>query len=54
MLHIHLLKQWYSLSNPAMKEALIEVPTMCHFCGINLIRDRFPDETTILTFRHLF
>ena len=28
MLLIHLLQQWYSLSDPAMEEALIEVPTM--------------------------
>ena len=27
MLRIHLLQQWYSLSDPAMEEALIEVVT---------------------------
>jgi len=48
-----LLQQWYSLSDPAMEEALIEVPTMRRFAGIELISDRIPDETTILTFRHL-
>jgi len=53
MLRVHLLQQWYSLSDPAMEEALIEVPTMRRFAGINLISDRSPDETTILTFRHL-
>ena len=53
MLRIHLLQQWYSLSDPAMEEALIEVPTMRRFAGIELINDRIPDETTILTFRHL-
>ncbi len=53
MLRIHRLQQWYSLSDPAMEEALIEVPTMRHFAGIELISDRIPDETTILTFRHL-
>ena len=36
-----------------MEEALIEVPTMRCFAGIELISDRIPDETTILTFRHL-
>ena len=36
-----------------MEEALIEVPTMRRFAGIDLISDRIPDETTILTFRHL-
>jgi IS5 family transposase len=53
MLRVHLLQQWYSLSDPAMEEALIEVPTMHRFAGIDLISDRIPDETTILTFRHL-
>jgi IS5 family transposase len=53
MLRIHLLQQWYSLSDPAMEEALIEVPTMRRFASIELISDRIPDETTILTFRHL-
>ncbi len=53
MLLIHLLQQWYSLSDPAMEEALIEVPTMRRFAGIELISDRILDETTILTFRHL-
>ena len=28
MLRIHLLQQWYSLSDPAMEEALIEVPSV--------------------------
>jgi IS5 family transposase len=53
MLRVHLLQQWYSLSDPAMEEALIEVPTMRRFAGIELISDRIPDETTILAFRHL-
>ena len=53
MLRIHLLQQWYSLSDPAMEEALIDVPTMRRFAGIELISDRIPDETTILAFRHL-
>ena len=53
MLRIHLMQQWYSLSDPGMEEALIEVPTMRRFAGIDLISDRIPDETTILAFRHL-
>lgn len=32
---------------------MIEVPTMRLFAGIELISVRIPDETTILTFRHL-
>jgi transposase, IS5 family len=53
ILRIHLLQQWYSLSDPAMEEALIEVPTMRRFAGIELISDPIPDETTILTFWNL-
>jgi IS5 family transposase len=53
MLRIHLLQQWYDLSDPAMEDALIEVPTMRRFAGIDMISGRIPDETTILTFRHL-
>ena len=34
MLRIHLLQQWYDLSDPAMEDALIEVPTMRRFVGI--------------------
>jgi IS5 family transposase len=36
-----------------MEDALIEVPTMRRFAGIDLMSDRIPDETTILAFRHL-
>ena len=53
MLRIHLMQQWYDLSDPAMEDALIEVPTMRRFAGIDLISNRIPDETTILAFRHL-
>ena len=53
MLRIHLMQQWYSLSDPAMEDALIEVPVMRRFAGIDMMSERIPDETTILAFRHL-
>ena len=53
MLRIHLLQHWYSLSDPAMEEALFEVLTMRRFAGIELISARILDEPTILTCRHL-
>jgi transposase, IS5 family len=53
ILCVHLLQQWYATSDPAMEVALIEVPTMRRFAGIDLIRHRIPDETTILTSRPL-
>jgi IS5 family transposase len=43
MLRIHLLQQWYDLSDPAMEHALIEVPTMRRFAGIDMNSDRIPD-----------
>jgi IS5 family transposase len=53
MQRIHLMPQWYDLSDPVMEDALIEVPTMRRLAGIDLISDRIPEETTILSFRHL-
>jgi len=50
MLRNHLMQQWYSLNDPGMEEALIEVPTMRRFARIDLISVRIHDETTILTF----
>ncbi|MEB3317565.1 MAG: IS5 family transposase [Cyanobacteriota bacterium] len=52
MLRIHLLRHWTSLRDAAMEEALIEVPTMQRFAGIEMISERIPDETRILSFRH--
>ena len=53
MPHIHLVQQWCHLSDPAMEDALIEVPKMIYFAGIDVISDRIPDESMILVFRHL-
>jgi IS5 family transposase len=53
MMRIHLMQQWHILSVPAMEDALIKVPTMRRFVGIDLISDQIPDETKILAFRHL-
>jgi hypothetical protein len=36
-----------------MEEDLIEMSSIRRFAGIYLMSDRIPDETTILTFRHL-
>ncbi len=53
MLRIHLMQQWYDIRDPAMEDALSAVPSMRRFARINLISKRIPDETTILSFRHL-
>ncbi len=49
MLRIHFLQQWFNLSDPAMEEALYDMPLFQQFVGTN----RLPDESTILRFRHL-
>lgn len=53
MLRIHFLQQWFGLSNPAMEEALHDVPLYCEFVHLDPGIGRLPDESTILRFRHL-
>ena len=53
MLRIHYLQLWFGLSDPAMEEALHDVPLYREFARLGEARSRLPDETTILRFRHL-
>jgi transposase, IS5 family len=53
MLRIHYLQQWFGLSDPAMEEALHDVPLYREFAKLDGAGVRLPDETTILRFRHL-
>ncbi len=53
MLRIHFMQQWFNLSDPAMEEALHDVPLFRDFAGLGGWADRLPDESTILHFRHL-
>ena len=53
MLRIHFLQQWFGLSDPAMEEALRDVPLSCEFAHLDAGISRLPDESTILRFRHL-
>lgn len=53
MLRIYFLQQWFNLSDPAAEDALYDSETMRRFVGVDLGEDAFPDETTILHFRHL-
>ena len=52
MLRVHLMQNWFGLSDPAMEEALYEIVSMRHFAGLSL-EEGIPDETTILNFRRL-
>jgi IS5 family transposase len=53
MLRIHFMQQWFGLSDPAMEEALHDVPLYCQFARLDPGMSRLPDESTILRFRHL-
>ena len=53
MLRIHYLQQWFALSDPAMEEALHDMPVFREFAKLPEGAARLPDETTILRFRHL-
>lgn len=50
MLRVHLMQNWFGLSDPAMEEALYEIGSMRSFANLSLTRS-IPDETTILNFR---
>ncbi|GAC1436195.1 MAG: hypothetical protein NVSMB6_32520 [Burkholderiaceae bacterium] len=52
MLRIHLMQNWFGLSDPAMEEALYENMAIRRFAQLSLV-DGLPDESTILRFRHL-
>ncbi len=52
MLRVHLMQNWFALSDPAMEEALYEIASLRTFAHLSLA-EPIPDETTILNFRHL-
>ena len=52
MLRVHLMQNWFGLSDPAMEEALYENTPMRVFARLSTSKP-IPDETTILHFRHL-
>ena len=52
MLRVHLMQNWFALSDPAMEEALYEIASLRGFAVLKL-SEPIPDETTILNFRHM-
>ena len=52
LLRIHFMQQWFTLSDPAMEEALHDMPLFRDFAGLSW-DSATPDESTILRFRHL-
>ena len=53
MLRIDLLQQFFGLSDPAMEEALHDVPLYRAFARIDAGITKAPDASSILRFRHL-
>lgn len=52
MLRIHLMQNWFGLSDPGMEEALHEIVPMRQFAQPPLT-GALPDETTVLNFRRM-
>ena len=52
LLRIHFMQQWFNLSDPAMEEALHDMPLFREFVGLSW-GSATPDKSTILRFRHL-
>ena len=52
MLRVHIVQLCYNLSDPAMEDLLYEAESVRRFAGLRL-SEPFPDESTILHFRHL-
>jgi IS5 family transposase len=53
MLRMYLLANWFNLADEACEDALYDIPVFRDFCRIDLGRERVPDATTLLNFRHL-
>lgn len=53
MLRMYLIANWFNLADEACEDALYDVPAFRDFCRIDLGRERVPDATTLLQFRHL-
>lgn len=47
------MQQWFKLSDPAMEEALHDVPTFRDFAGLSHWDEHIPSESSILRFWHL-
>ena len=53
MLRMYLIANWFNLADEACEDALYDIPAFRHFCQIDIGRERVPDATTLLKFRHL-
>ena len=53
MLRMYLVSNWFNLADEACEDALYDIAAFRDFCRIDLGRERVPDATTLLKFRHL-
>jgi IS5 family transposase len=53
MLRIHFMQQWFNLSDPAMEEALHDIPMFRDFAGLTNWGDALPSDSSVLRFRRL-
>ncbi|WP_429500608.1 IS5 family transposase (plasmid) [Robbsia andropogonis] len=53
MLRMYFVANWFNLADVACEDALYDVAAFREFCRIDLGRERVPDATTLLKFRHL-
>ena len=53
MLRMYLIANWFNLADEACEDALYDIAAFREFCRIDLGRERVPDATTLLRFRHL-
>lgn len=53
MLRIHLLQNWFALSDSAMEEALYEITSLRQFAQLSLTLGSIPEDTAIMNFHHL-
>lgn len=53
MLRMYLIANWFNLGDEACEDALYDIAAFREFCRFDLGRERVPDATTLLGFRHL-
>ena len=53
MLRMYFIANWFNLADEACEDALYDIAAFRDFCRIDLGRERVPDATTLLNFRHL-
>jgi IS5 family transposase len=52
MLRMYFIASWFNLADEACEDALYDTAAFRDFCRIDLGRERIPDATSLLNFRH--